>query len=118
MFKDYNDCKVYGRSCKGPDRAKVFEIAHLLTMQDTTRRFPEGPTLRAWTYVLLSCALFLRKAEAACLKIKDIEIPVDKTTGDPLVNGGIPRYVFIHIRRSKTDQAAVGKFYLCGCCLG
>jgi hypothetical protein len=53
--------------------------------------------------------LFLRKAEAAYLKIQDIEIPVDKATGDPLMgDGGIPRYVFIHIRRSKTDQAAAG----------
>lgn len=109
MFKDPNDCKAYGRTCHGPDRARIFEIAHLVAMWEASRRNPDGPTLRAWTYVLLSCALFLRKAEAAYLKIQDIEIPVDKATGDPLMSdGGIPRYVFIHIRRSKTDQAAAG----------
>ncbi len=64
--------------------------------------------LRAWTYVLLSCALFLRKSEAADLKVRDIEVPIDRATGDSLLSEGLPRYIFVHIRRSKTDQAALG----------
>lgn len=111
MFKDSNDCKKYGRcTSKGPDRAKVFNIAHLLTMWHASRRNPDGPTVRAWTYVLLSCSLFLRKAEAADLKFEDIEFPLDKVTGTPLISRGVPKYIFVHIRKSKTDQAAIGMF--------
>lgn len=105
MFKDPSDCKKYGRSCKGPSRAKVFDISHLLKMWQASRENPRGPTLRAWTYVLLSCSLFLRKSEAVNMKLGDI----DRTTGKPLLSEGLPRYIFVHIRRSKTDQEALGK---------
>lgn len=43
----------------------------LLAMQKASRSHCDGPTLRAWTYVLLSSSLFLRKAEAAALTIGD-----------------------------------------------
>ena len=111
MYKDPGDCKRYGRSCKGPDRAKVLDISQLTAMWQTSRDHPDGSTLRAWIYVLLSCVLFLRKSEAAILKIGDLEVPIDKITGDPLLSEGqgLPRYVYVHIRRSKTDQAALGK---------
>ncbi len=42
------------------------------------------------------------------MKVGDIEVPIDRATGDPLLSEGLPRYIFVHIRRSKTDQAALG----------
>ena len=72
MFKDPRDCSKYGRTVQ---RAKVF----LALRRETAT----GPNVRAWTYVLLSCSLFLRKAEASDLKIGDLEVPRpdDKGTG-------------------------------------
>ena len=104
------DCGKSGRNLEGPDRAKVFEISQLLEMYKATRMYPTGPMLRAWTYVLCSCCLFLRKSEAANLKIGDIEVPCDRSTGKQLIDNGIPKYLFINIRRSKTDQEAAGMF--------
>ena len=111
MFRDPGDCSKYGREVDGPARAKIFQISDLLAMQKASRSHCDGPTLRAWTYVLLSSSLFLRKAEAAALTIGDIEVPLDRVSGNPLLNDGLPKYLYIHIRRSKTDQDGHGKFH-------
>lgn len=108
MFRDPVDCEEYGRLVEGPDRARVFEISELLDMQRASREHCDGPTLRAWTYVLVSCALFLRKSEAVDLKISDIDVPTERATGKPLLCNGVPRYLFVHVRGSKTDQEGRG----------
>ena len=74
MMRNPDDCRRGGRSTEHPVRAKIFEISQLLEMQKASRLYPIGPILRAWTYVLISCCLFLRKSEAANLKIGDIEV--------------------------------------------
>ena len=51
-----------------------------------------GPVIRAWTYVLMSSALLLRKAEAADLQLGDIEVPLDKVSGQTLIVGGYPNF--------------------------
>lgn len=109
MFKDPTDCAEYGRSIQGPDRARVFQISDLLAVREVSRVNSTGPNVRAWTYVILSCALFLRKSEASNLKIGDIEVPLDRVTGEPVMSGNLPRHLFVHIARSKTDQAAKGE---------
>ena len=63
--------------------------------------------------MLLSCALFLRKSEAANLRIGDIEVPIDEVTGKPVLMNGIPRYMYVHIRHSKTDQDRNGVICTC-----
>lgn len=108
MFHSPTDCTKYGRTLEGPDRAKIFQISHLLSMWRASRDNPSGPTVRAWTYVLMSCTLLLRKAEAADLQLGDIEVPLDKLSGQMLIVGGLPKYLFIHIKRSKTDQSGQG----------
>ena len=90
MFHDPAECAKYGRKREGPDRAKIFEISDLIAMFHATRQYSSGPVIRAWTYILTSCALLL---------IGDIEVPVDKVSGQPLVVNGLPRYLFVHIRR-------------------
>ena len=52
--------------------------------------------MRNWTYILLSCALFLCKSEAANLLLADIKIPLDQVTGEPLLKDGIPRHIDNH----------------------
>ena len=108
MFKDPRDCSQYGRTVQGPQRAKVLQISDLLALRRVSRETATGPNVRAWTYVLLSCSLFLRKAEASDLKIGDLEVPLDRVTGVPVMSGNLPRHIFVHIRRSKTDQTAKG----------
>lgn len=111
MFRDPGDCAKYGRNVEGPDWAKIFQISDLLAMQKASRSHCHGPAVRAWTYVLLSCSLFLRNAEAAALTIGDIEVPLDRVSGQPLLDNGLPIYLYFHIRRSKTDQDGHGKFH-------
>lgn len=74
MMQSPEDCRKASRSTNGPIRAKIFEISNLLEMQKASRLYPSGPVLRAWTYILTSCCLFLRKSEAVNLKIGDIEV--------------------------------------------
>ena len=109
MFHNPEDCAEYGRHIEGPARARVFEISELLSLQRASREHCDGPTIRGWTYIILSCALFLRKAEASDLMMSDIEVPMEKTTGKPLLSNCVPKYLFVHIRRSKTDQDGRGK---------
>ena len=110
MFHSRSDCAKYGRTLEGPDRAKIFQISDLLSMWRASREGSvSGPVIRAWTYVLMSCALLLRKAEAADLQLGDIEVPLDKVSGQTLIVGGLPKFLFIHIRHSKTDQNGQGK---------
>jgi hypothetical protein len=47
--------------------------------------------MRGWTYILLSCSLFLRKSEAAALLISDIDVP----TGEILLEDGLPRFLYV-----------------------
>ena len=44
----------------------------------------------------------------SCNNPSVVEAPVDKVSGQPLIVNGLPRYLFIHIRRSKTDQDGQG----------
>ena len=110
MFHSPTDCAKYGRTSDGPERAKIFQISDLLSMRRATRQNATGPMVRvrSWTYVLISCALLLRKAEAADLRLSDVEVPSDKVSGEMLLVGGLPKYLFVHIRRSKTDQDGQG----------
>lgn len=57
---------------------------------------------------LYSCALFLRKSEAANLMISDLSVPRDAVTGKLLLESGLPKVVIVHIRRSITDQTGQG----------
>ena len=102
---------------EGPNRAKIFEITDLIAMFQASRQNSSGSMIKAWTYVLVSmCTLFLCKAEAAALLIGDIEVPVDKVSGQPLIVDGLPRYLFVHIRQSKTDQDGQGIWIFYTCC--
>lgn len=111
MFHSPQECQKYGRKVEGPERAKIFEISDLLAMHRASRSFSTGPITRAWTYILLSIALLLRKAEAAALMIGDIEVPLNRESGEPIVINGVPKYLYIHIRRSKTDQDGQGEVF-------
>ena len=104
MYHDEGDCARYGRNVAGPDRARIFRICDLLALRAVSRQNCTAVTMRSWTYILLSCALFLRKSEAANLRLADVEIPLDQVTGEPLLKDGIPKHMYIHIRHSKTDQ--------------
>ena len=108
MFHDPAKCAKYGQRSKGPDQAKIFEISDLIAMFQASRQNSSGSMIRAWTYALISCALLLCKAKAAALLIGDIEVPVDNVLGQPLIVSGLPRYLFVHTRRSKTDQDGQG----------
>lgn len=109
MFHIPSECAKYGRTFVGPERAKTFQISDLLSMWEAARQNATGPLIRSWMYVLISCALLLRKAEAADLQLGDVEVPLDRVSGQMLLVGGLPKYLFIHIRRSKTDQDGQGK---------
>lgn len=80
MMKNPEDCKKVDRSVDGPVRARIFEISQLLEMYKASRQYSTGPMLRAWTYILISCCLFLRKSEAVNLKIGDIEVSSPHST--------------------------------------
>ena len=108
MMTNRADCLKSGRNLEGPSRARVFEMSELLSMWKATRTYPTAPILRAWTYVLCSCCLFLRKAEAASLTIGDIVVPHNQATGRQILDRGLPKYLFVKIRRSKTDQEGAG----------
>ena len=108
MCNDEGDCKSHGRKLEGPDRAKVLQIWDLLALRDVSRKQTSGPMIRGWTYILLSCALFFRKSEAANLRLGDSDVPVDYVTGKPLMKDGLPKHLFIHIRHSKIDQDGLG----------
>ena len=108
MFHDPLELARYGRKMEGPVTARIFKICDLLALHDLTRRQPQAYILRGWTYILLSCALFLRKSEAANLMISDLSVPRDAVTGKLLLESGLPKVVVVHIRRSKTDQTGQG----------
>ena len=55
------------------------------------------------------CVLLLRKAEAADLQLGDTEVSLDKLSGQILIVGGLHKYLFIHIKRSKTDHSDQGR---------
>lgn len=95
----------------GQLRPKFFRYPIFLQCRRQPRSHCDGPTLRAWTYILLSSSLFLKKAETAALTIGDIEVPLDRVSGHPLLNDILPKYLYIHIRRSKTDQDGHDKFH-------
>ena len=44
----------------------------------------------------------------ADLQLGDIEVPLNKLSGQMLFVDGLPKYVFIHIKHSKTDQSGQG----------
>ena len=111
MFHDPNECRKYGRKFDPTTkRAPVFRIAHLMSLYNVCQVKRDAYTMRGWTYILLSCALFLRKSEAAALLISDIDVPTNHVTGEILQEDGLPRFLYVLIRRSKTDQEGQGMF--------
>ena len=107
LYSECDDCLKYGRPAEQPQQAKVFKIAHLLALYSACHVKKDAYTLRGWTYILLSCAL-LRKSEAAALAIQHLDVPTDSVTGDILLEQGLPRFVYVTIQRSKTDQQGEG----------
>ena len=112
IFHSPADCKQYGRAMKQEDRkAKVLRIPHLIALYNSCQLRKDAYALRGWTYIHLSCALFLRKGEAAALRISDIDVPTDPATGKiELQPEGLPRFLFVTIQRSKTDQEGQGYY--------
>ena len=111
MFHDPSECQKYGRKFDPKTkRAPVFRIAHLMSLYNVCQVKRDAYTMRGWTYILLSCALFLRKSEAAALLISDIDVPTNHVTGEILLEDGLPRFLYVLIRRSKTDQEGQGMF--------
>ena len=111
MYHDPTECQKYGRQFDPtPNRAPVFQIRHLLSLYNVCQVKHDAYTMRGWTYILLSCALFLRKSEAAALMINDIDVPSNHVTGKVLLEDGLPRFVYVMIRRSKTDQDGQGNY--------
>ncbi len=108
MFHDPVECSCYGRGDDAPVLPRMFQIHDLLALDDLSRKQPQPYILRGWTYILISCALFLRKSEAANLTMSDISVPRDAVSGKVAVEIGLPKVVHIHIRRSKTDQDGCG----------
>lgn len=86
----------------------MFRIAHLISLYNVSQVKHDAYTMRGWTYILLSCSLFLRKSEAAALMINDIDVPSNHITGEVLLEDGLPRFLYVLIRRSKTDQEGQG----------
>ena len=87
MYHDPSACEKYGRAVSVVMRAEVFKIAHLHSLYEMSRIKADVYTLRTWTYILISIALFLRKSEAAALRIEDIDIPADTTTNGITFHG-------------------------------
>jgi len=77
----------------------VSKIAHLLALYSACHVKKDAYTLRGWIYILLSCALFLRKSEAAALAIQHLDVPTDSVTGDILLEQGLSRFVYITIQK-------------------
>ena len=104
MFHDPNKCHKYGRKFDcSTKKARVQNYTpHVLGKIGQVKC--NAYTMRGWTYVLLSCSLFLRKSEAAALMISDIDVPTNHVTGEVLLQDGLPRFLYVLIRRSKTDQ--------------
>ena len=115
MFRDPVECARYCRNVEGPVKARIFKISDLIKIQETSRRNPNGYNLRSWTYILLSCSLFLRKSEAAALSLSDIEMPMNPVTGEVITEHGLPKYIYVHVRRSKTDQRSEGSLNVSTC---
>lgn len=108
MYHDPSTCEKYGRAVSAVQRAQVFKISHLHQLYELSRIKADVYTLRTWTYILISIALFMRKSEAAALRIEDIDVPADTSTNSLCVSDGIPNFVYIRIERSKTDQLGQG----------
>ena len=112
MFHQPMEYVKYHRTPDPPDQAACFTVAELLTLYENTRDHPTPINLRAWTYILLSVSLFLRKSEARDLQWSDVEMPCSQDSGDVLTDSGVPKYIYILIQKSKTDQTAEGTFNL------
>ena len=67
--------------------------------------------VRAFTYNLVGIAACLRKSEAQALTLQDIEI-VPEAEAKETNEDGLPRAIFVHIKRSKTDQVGQGTILL------
>ena len=93
-------------------RATVFRIAHLMSLYNVWQVKYDAYTMRGWTYVLLSCVLFLKKSEAAALLISAIDVPTNHVTGEILLEDGLPRFLYVLIRHSKTDQEGQVSFVI------
>ena len=63
-------------------RAPVFRIAHLVSLYNVCQVKRDAYTMRGGTYILLSCALFLRKSGAAALLINEMCLLI-MLLGDP-----------------------------------
>ena len=93
-------------------RATVFRIAHRMSLYNVCQVKYDAYTMSGWTYILLSCALFLRKSEAAALLISDIDVPTNHVTGEILLEDGLPRFLYVLMRCSKTDQEGQVSFVI------
>ena len=102
--------KSFGRDVSLEKHAKRFSIPDLLAIQRYVFHHSVVGKLKAWAYLLLSIALFLRKSEAASIQIEDLKFSRDPITDDLLYVNLLPQYVKISIIRSKTDQQASGKY--------
>lgn len=91
-----------------PLRARIFQVRDLLALHDLSRKQPQPYVLQGWTYILISCALLLRKSEAANLMMSNISIPWDTVSGKVALGNGLPKFIHVHIRSSKTDQEGCG----------
>ena len=105
MFHDPSECQKDSDTTK---RAPVFRITHLISLHNVCQVKRDPYTMRGWTYILLSCSLFLRKSEAAALMNSDIDVHTNQVTGEVMLEDGLPRFLYIRIRRSKTDQEGQG----------
>ncbi len=108
MYHDPVECSRYGRGVDAPVRARIFKIHDLLALYELSRKQPQPYILRGWTYILVSCALFLRKSEAANLMMSNLSVARDVVSGKVVLEDGLPRFIIVHIQRSKTDQDGCG----------
>lgn len=107
-FASPEKMKSFGRSVSLEKHAKRFSISDLLAIQRYVFQHGVVGKLKAWAYLLLSIALFLRKSEAASIKIEDLKFSRDPVTDEFLYVNLLPQYVKVNIVRSKTDQQASG----------
>ncbi|CAH3117733.1 unnamed protein product, partial [Porites lobata] len=96
----------HGRVPYEPKKAPPFTIQQMLRMRAYCLNTIEGLRgLWLWTITLFSFALFLRGEEPLRLKVKNLRLPANFNSGEPIT---IPKRIEVKIPWSKADRKAKG----------
>ena len=109
IFHSPTDYQKYRRTIEGRDRARIFQISDLLNMWKASREGGNGPPSSGMDI----CVGFMcsRKAKAADLKLGDTEVPLHEVSGQMLVVGELPKYLYMSGIPKQTRMVKVTKAY-------